>query len=424
MISGRHRDRRLGDTVNRARVRQLPGWGAGRLEEGSEEAWITADPREDLLTDAPEDLWAALDRKGGWHRVIARMPADPSLNWHPLPSGMAKGKPDAPRPRADRPVRQAVEWKRPRGAGAGAPGSGDRRRRTGLGDPSPGAATCATIDPLEICTPCTAGPCCAGSSRAARLGSDQDWPLPSHAEALFGSWDGWSTRRHHGSVLVSSSTARCRPTSAGARRATPRGRAPRGGGRAQGGSAASSTSQDQAREADAGPRPGRDRACERGALERRCRGPESARRGDADDGAVPLPGRVRRVAGGFEQTMADQSRSQAQRDETHAQIGAGRQRRHAQATIAELGTLLARFDVEAAPDVDLDAVSSEPEPQQPCSKRSAGSGRQAPAVRAAGFDTAAGRRSARPRAGRCASSTSWRVSTPGRHRNAAVPDCS
>jgi putative transcriptional regulator len=74
----------LGDTVSRARAfAGYAGWGAGQLEaELEEEAWITADPLpEDLLTDAPEGLWSAtLDRKGGWHRVIARMPADPSLN--------------------------------------------------------------------------------------------------------------------------------------------------------------------------------------------------------------------------------------------------------------------------------------------------------------------------------------------------------
>jgi len=74
----------LGGTVSRARAfAGYAGWGAGQLEaELEEEAWITADPLpEDLLTDAPDDLWSAtLRRKGGWHRVIARMPADPSLN--------------------------------------------------------------------------------------------------------------------------------------------------------------------------------------------------------------------------------------------------------------------------------------------------------------------------------------------------------
>jgi putative transcriptional regulator len=74
----------LADTVSRARAfAGYAGWGAGQLEaELEEEAWITADPLPgDLLTDEPDDLWSAtLNRKGGWHRVIARMPADPSLN--------------------------------------------------------------------------------------------------------------------------------------------------------------------------------------------------------------------------------------------------------------------------------------------------------------------------------------------------------
>jgi putative transcriptional regulator len=74
----------LADTVSRARAfAGYAGWSAGQLEaEVQEEAWITADPvPDDLLTDAPDDLWSAtLYRKGGWHRVIAQMPADPSLN--------------------------------------------------------------------------------------------------------------------------------------------------------------------------------------------------------------------------------------------------------------------------------------------------------------------------------------------------------
>jgi putative transcriptional regulator len=74
----------LADTVSRARAfAGYAGWGAGQLEaELEDESWITADPLpEDLLTDEPDDLWSAtLERKGGWHRVIARMPDDPSLN--------------------------------------------------------------------------------------------------------------------------------------------------------------------------------------------------------------------------------------------------------------------------------------------------------------------------------------------------------
>jgi putative transcriptional regulator len=74
----------LGGAVSRARAfAGYAGWGAGQLEaELEEEAWITAEPLpEDLLTDDPDDLWSqTLERKGGWHRVLARMPPDPSLN--------------------------------------------------------------------------------------------------------------------------------------------------------------------------------------------------------------------------------------------------------------------------------------------------------------------------------------------------------
>jgi putative transcriptional regulator len=59
------------------------GWGPGQLEEELEqEAWFTVAPLpDDLLADEPDELWSAvLSRKGGWHRVVARMPADPSLN--------------------------------------------------------------------------------------------------------------------------------------------------------------------------------------------------------------------------------------------------------------------------------------------------------------------------------------------------------
>jgi putative transcriptional regulator len=59
------------------------GWGPGQLEaELEEEAWFTVTPLpDDLLADDPDELWSTvLARKGGWHRVVARMPADPSLN--------------------------------------------------------------------------------------------------------------------------------------------------------------------------------------------------------------------------------------------------------------------------------------------------------------------------------------------------------
>jgi putative transcriptional regulator len=57
------------------------GWSAGQLEgELEQEAWII----EEIHPDDPfgeDDLWAAvLDRKGGEYSLLARMPADPSVN--------------------------------------------------------------------------------------------------------------------------------------------------------------------------------------------------------------------------------------------------------------------------------------------------------------------------------------------------------
>jgi putative transcriptional regulator len=59
------------------------GWGEGQLDaEVDQGDWIahTALP-EDVFTDVPEDLWSSvLTRKGGSYALIARMPADPSVN--------------------------------------------------------------------------------------------------------------------------------------------------------------------------------------------------------------------------------------------------------------------------------------------------------------------------------------------------------
>jgi putative transcriptional regulator len=57
------------------------GWGAGQLDgELEQEAWIL----EDASPDDPfreGDLWAdVLARKGGEYALLARMPADPSVN--------------------------------------------------------------------------------------------------------------------------------------------------------------------------------------------------------------------------------------------------------------------------------------------------------------------------------------------------------
>jgi putative transcriptional regulator len=57
------------------------GWGPGQLDGELEEgAWIVheADPEDPFTTG---DIWSdALERKGGRYRLMATMPADPSLN--------------------------------------------------------------------------------------------------------------------------------------------------------------------------------------------------------------------------------------------------------------------------------------------------------------------------------------------------------
>jgi putative transcriptional regulator len=75
---------RLDGAVSRARVfAGHAGWGPGQLEaELSEEAWIVEPPqREEIFTDEPEGLWAAvLRRKGRRYALLSTMPPDPSLN--------------------------------------------------------------------------------------------------------------------------------------------------------------------------------------------------------------------------------------------------------------------------------------------------------------------------------------------------------
>lgn len=57
------------------------GWGEGQLDgELEAESWIVAEPEpDDPFSDG--DLWAeSLRRQGGQYELLARMPADPSLN--------------------------------------------------------------------------------------------------------------------------------------------------------------------------------------------------------------------------------------------------------------------------------------------------------------------------------------------------------
>ena len=74
----------LEDAVRRARVYAgHAGWGPGQLEaELAEEAWIVEAPRrEELFSEDPESLWAAvLRRKGREFALLSTMPPDPSLN--------------------------------------------------------------------------------------------------------------------------------------------------------------------------------------------------------------------------------------------------------------------------------------------------------------------------------------------------------
>lgn len=77
-------EERLERAVRRARVfAGHAGWGPGQLEgELDEEAWIVEPPqREEIFTDDPEGLWAAvLRRKGREYALLSTMPEDPSLN--------------------------------------------------------------------------------------------------------------------------------------------------------------------------------------------------------------------------------------------------------------------------------------------------------------------------------------------------------
>jgi putative transcriptional regulator len=75
---------RLDGAIRRARVfAGHAGWGPGQLEsELAEDAWIVEPPlRDEIFTDDPADLWAAvLRRKGDRYALLATMPLDPSLN--------------------------------------------------------------------------------------------------------------------------------------------------------------------------------------------------------------------------------------------------------------------------------------------------------------------------------------------------------
>ena len=74
----------LQSSLRRGRVYAgFSGWGGGQLEaELEEEAWIVEPPiPRELFPDDPDGLWNdVLARKGGQYALLARMPADPSMN--------------------------------------------------------------------------------------------------------------------------------------------------------------------------------------------------------------------------------------------------------------------------------------------------------------------------------------------------------
>jgi len=73
----------VADGVRRARVfAGHAGWGPGQLEAEVEESWIVEPPRrEEIFSEDPEQLWAAvLRRKGREYALLATMPPDPSVN--------------------------------------------------------------------------------------------------------------------------------------------------------------------------------------------------------------------------------------------------------------------------------------------------------------------------------------------------------
>ncbi len=74
----------LSEATARTRVfAGYAGWGEGQLDaEVDQGDWIAqAALPEDVFTEIPAQLWSSvLTRKGGGYALIARMPADPSVN--------------------------------------------------------------------------------------------------------------------------------------------------------------------------------------------------------------------------------------------------------------------------------------------------------------------------------------------------------
>jgi hypothetical protein len=203
----------------------------------------------------------------------------------------------------------------------------------------------------------------------------EDWPLPSHAEALFGSWDEMvDASGVDGSVLgqlvdrtlAAYETLRTREEEHKREVARLEEEAERQAELRRQFDVHKAKREEadaRAQEAEAA----RDRVQrERDALEAQATRLESElAAATADDGEEPFRTQADfdQWLEGFEQTMAAQSASQTQRDELHAQLERlVAERERDRSTIAELGTLLARFDVDAVAEAPDDAPAVEAPP--------------------------------------------------------------
>ena len=83
LMGGEADSQRIAGVTRRVRVfAGYAGWAGGQLEaELDEPSWILEQAQADDVFTEQGDLWAAvLRRKGGAFRLVATMPADPSLN--------------------------------------------------------------------------------------------------------------------------------------------------------------------------------------------------------------------------------------------------------------------------------------------------------------------------------------------------------
>ena len=84
VVGGGKPNEEIGVGLRQARVfAGHSGWGPGQLDGELERGDWILEPAQygDAFTDDPGDLWSAvLSRKGGSYALIARMPADPSMN--------------------------------------------------------------------------------------------------------------------------------------------------------------------------------------------------------------------------------------------------------------------------------------------------------------------------------------------------------